>query len=45
MKYYSLKQAHIEADIKNIVSIEVLTKNQTIIQAQNKELHLYKKVT
>ena len=27
IKYCSLKQAHIEADIKNIVSIEVLTKN------------------
>ena len=27
IEYYSLKQAHVEADIKNIVSIEVLTKN------------------
>ena len=27
IKCYSLKQEHIEVDIKNIVSIEVLTKN------------------
>ena len=27
IKYCFLKQAHIEADIKNIVSIEVSTKN------------------